>query len=304
MLLLAGLPSRLVSKNGDGELQVFRTTAAARCAPLRRAPSYCSGIDAAKHFPFYGLASWADHLDSLARIEMEANYTAHASLDPAPSTECVEAMKALTCARYFAPCGMEERRPLPSRCVCASLCHVFQALACPLAESLECSGGGGSSSGGAGGGDALCFSDDAQTCSGYDLSAREIGVEHVIEQEQPHKEAPHKEETHGEVPRKAEDDPELQGDAPSVRTAPAAERLTMAEEDARALAQARATTAAPNGIRIIMPKRPGGEVKLRASMATTASGAAGEVPVPPPFGTTAVTAAALAGARAAGAARP
>ena len=66
----------------------------------------------------------------------------------------------------------------------------------------------------------------------------------------------------------------------------------MAEEDARALAhaQARAATAAANGIHIIVPKLLSSEVKkLRAS--ATASGA--------PFATSSVAAAALAGARAA-----
>ena len=299
----------------NDDVQLVRSSAAARCAPLRRAPAYCSGVNPAEDYPFYGLDAWSDHLDGLARIEMEANYSTDPSLDPSPSAECVAAMKAVTCARFFAPCAAIEeedggRRPLRSPCVCALLCQVLQALACPLAESLECSTStSGSSSHGSGSGDALCFSDDA-ACSGYDLSAHEIGVEGVIEQAEPQQAEPQR-----AVRQKADDDSEGQDGssqgASSARAvvaeanaaaAPAAERLTMAEEDARALEQARAATApAPNGIRIIVPKPPGVEMKRRASTATTSggSGAAAGVVLAPPFVMSSVAAAALAGARAA-----
>ena len=107
MLHVFSFSSLAVSKRSGGELQVVKTTAAARCAPLSRAPAFCSGIDAAEDYPFYGVDAWPDYLDGLARVAMEANYSSHPSLDPAPSTECVAAMKALTCARYF--CALRRR---------------------------------------------------------------------------------------------------------------------------------------------------------------------------------------------------
>jgi len=139
-----------------------------KCQALSKAPAFCSGLTSV-HVPFHGSDKWAFYLDSLARSAIEFNYSASPALTTTGITEevpkaCAAVMQALTCARYFQRCDPgNPELPQVGFCPCRSLCDQLQAMACPAADELDCSGQSD-------GPTMSCFSSEP-TCTGYTLIA-------------------------------------------------------------------------------------------------------------------------------------